>query len=138
MGKRIDQFSEDLRLKLTNVDSGLSSLKAKIDGRAEHAEQAVRSHLDSVRRRADQSRAKVAAAQAEIVTWAKDREAATGDKIAEWKAKRETAKLQDRADKAERHASATAEVAAAAVDDAEAAALEGWLARQDAKAAQPA
>jgi len=34
MGQHIDQFCDDLRLKLTNIESGLSSLKSKIDGKA--------------------------------------------------------------------------------------------------------
>ena len=33
MGQRIDQFCETLHLKLTNVDSNISALKAKIDGK---------------------------------------------------------------------------------------------------------
>src|SRR5260370_14731092 len=102
MGQRIDQFCEDLRLKLTNTDSGLSGLKAKIDGKAEHAEQEVRSHLDKVRKRLEQGRAKIAADKAEIKNWADSQKAATSDKIAEWKANREASKLQNRADKAER------------------------------------
>jgi hypothetical protein len=44
--------------------------------------------------------------------------------------------LQSRADKAERYAAAAAALAAAAVDEAEQAVLESWLARRDAQAAQ--
>jgi hypothetical protein len=44
--------------------------------------------------------------------------------------------LQGRTDSAELYASATADVAVAAVDDAEQASLEAWLARQDADLAQ--
>jgi hypothetical protein len=137
MGQRIDQFCEDLRLKLTNTDSGLSGLKAKIDGKAEHAEQEVRSHLDKVRKRLEQGRAKIAADKAEIKNWADTQKTATSDKIAEWKANREASKLQNRADTAERYAAATADIAVAALDDAEEAALEAWLARQDANSVQP-
>jgi hypothetical protein len=136
MSQRIDEFCENLRLKLTNIDSGLAGLKAKIDGKAQHAEQEARSHLDKVQRRIEQGRAKVSAAQAEVTSWVEDRKTVTADKIAEWKAKRETSKLQNRADKAERYAAAAMDVALAAVDDAERAALEAWLARQDADAAQ--
>ena len=32
MSERIDQFCENLRIKLTSVDSNMASLKAKIDG----------------------------------------------------------------------------------------------------------
>jgi chromosome segregation ATPase len=136
MGQRIDQFCEDLRRKLTNIDSGLEGLKTKIDGKAQHAEQDVRGHLEKVQRRIEQDRAKVSAARAEMKDWVEGRKIATTDKIAEWKAKRETSKLQNRADQAERYAASAIAVGLAAVDEAEQAALEAWLARQDANAAQ--
>jgi hypothetical protein len=136
MGQRIDQFCEDLRLKLTNIDSGLVGLKAKIDGKAQHAEQEVSSHLERVQRRIQQDRAKVSTAHAEVKNWLEDRKNITTDKIAEWKAKRETSKLQNRADQAERYAAAAIDVALATVDEAEQAALEAWLARQDANSAK--
>jgi len=53
-------------------------------------------------------------------------------KIAEWKAKAETAHLKHRADLAERYAQATIAAAMAALDEAEQATLEAWLARADA------
>src|ERR1700730_7067284 len=87
VSQRIDQFCENLRLKLTNIDSGLHGLKAKIDGKAQQAEQEVRSHLEKVQRRIEQGRAKVLVAQTEVTNWAEDRKTATADKIAEWKAK---------------------------------------------------
>jgi predicted nucleic acid-binding Zn-ribbon protein len=136
MGARIDQFSEDLRQKLTIADSGLDGLKAKINGKAAHVEQDVQSHLDRVHKRVEQGQAKIAAAQAEIKDWADEKKAATSDKIAEWKAKRNLSKLQGRADKAERYAAAASVVAVAALDEAEEAALEAWLARRDVNSAQ--
>lgn len=136
MGQRIDQFCEDLRLKLTNIDSGLSGLKAKIDGKAEAAEQDVRSHLDQVHRRVEQDRAKVSAAKTDVKNWVAKEKTETSATIAQWKAKHEASKLQDRADQAERYAAAAADVAVAALDEAEQAALEAWLARQDADSVQ--
>lgn len=132
MGQRIDQFCENLRQKLTMTASGLDGLKAKIDGKATHVEQDVQSHLERVNKRIEQGRAKVSAAQANMKNWAEQRKAATNEKIAEWKAKRELGKLQGRADDAEGYAAATIDVAGAAVDEAEKASLEAWLARQDA------
>ncbi len=136
MGKRIDQFCDELRLKLTNVDSNMDGLKAKIDGQVQNAEQDVRNHLDKVQKRVAQGRAKVSAAQADVKNWVDERKADTSDKIAEWKAKREIGKLQSRADKAERYAAAAIDITLAALDDAEQASLEAWLARQDLDSAQ--
>ena len=137
MGQRIDQFSEDLRLKLTNIESGLSSLKSKIDGKAQNVQQDVRSHLDRLQKRVEQGRGKVSASQAEVKNWVEEKKTATNEKIAEWKAKRETSKLQNRADNAERYAAAAFDIAVAALDDAEQASLEAWLAREDANAVLP-
>ena len=136
MGARIDQFCEDLRQKLTIADSGLDGLKAKINSNTVHVEQDVQSHLDRVHKRVEQGRARVTAAQADIKEWADAKKAATGDNVAAWKAKRELSKLQDRADSAERYAASASAVAVAALDEAEQASLEAWLARRDADSSQ--
>lgn len=136
MSQRIDQFCEDLRVKLTNIEGALKGVKGKIEGKAQHAEQEVRSHLERVRGRIEQDRAKASAARAEVNAWVEGRKVTTAEKIAEWKTKREISKLQNRADQAERYAAAAEVIALAAVDEAEQAAVEAWLARQDADAAQ--
>ncbi len=136
MGERIDQFRETLRIKLKSIDNNMESLKAKIEGKARTAEQDVRSHLDGVKKRIEQDRTKVTTAQADIKKWVEERKATTSEKIAEWKTKRQMAKLQSRAESAERYAAGAAVVALAAVDEAEQASLEAWLARQDADSAQ--
>jgi hypothetical protein len=136
MGQHIDQFCEELRVKLARIDDGLDDLKTKINGKAEGAEQVVRNHLDEVEKRIDGGRAKIETAQSEVKNWVDERKTVTRDKVAEWKTKRETNKLHNRADRAERYAAAASEIAGAAVDEAERAALEAWLARQDAISAQ--
>jgi hypothetical protein len=137
MAQHLDQFSKDLRLKLTNVESGLESLKGKIDGKIDTAEQEVRKYLDSVRKRIDQNHPKITAAEVEIKTWLDAEKATASEKIAEWKAKLETSKLQNRADLAEQYARAALVMALAAVDNVERAVLEAWLARRDAKTVSP-
>ena len=136
MGQRIDQFCENLRQKLTMTDSGLEGLKTKIDAKKANVEQDVQSHLDRVRNRIEQNQAKLAAAQTNMKNWADERKATTSAQIADWKTKRDVAKLQSRAGKAEDYAAAAIDVAVAAVDEAEKASLEAWLARADADAAQ--
>ena len=136
MSERIDQFCENLRAKLTNVDDNIQALKAKIDSKAQTAEQEVRTRLDAVKKRIDQERPKVAAAQADIKKWIEERKATINKKIAEWKAKSEQARLKNWADFAESYAGAAAALALAAVDEAEQASLEAWLARKDADTSQ--
>jgi chromosome segregation ATPase len=119
MSQRIDQFCEDLRLNLTKIDSSLSGLKAKIEGKAQNAEQEARSHLEKVQKRIEQNRTKLSSAQSELKNWVEEQKTATRDKVAEWRTKRETSKLQTRADKGERYAAAAIVVAMAAADEAE-------------------
>jgi hypothetical protein len=88
--------------------------------------------LESVKKRIEQDRTKLKTAQTDIKKWVDEFKAASNEKIAEWKAKREKAKLQSRAEIAEGYAVAAAVVALTAVDEAEQAALEAWLARKDA------
>ena len=133
MSERIDQFCENLRIKLTSIDKKMQQLKAKIDSKAQTAEQEVRIQLDAVKKRLTQDRTKVETAQADVKKWVDEFKLASNEKIAEWKAKREKAQMQGRAENAERYAVAAAVVALAAVDEAEQAALEAWLARKDAE-----
>jgi hypothetical protein len=135
MSQRIDQFCENLRQKLTMTDSGLEGLKNKIGTKAGHVEQDVQNHLDRVHTRIEQGRAKLTTAQADMKSWAEERKAITSAKIAEWKAKRDLDKLRRRADSAERYAAAAIDVVVAVIDEAEQAALEAWLAREDADTA---
>ena len=132
MSQSIDRFCEELRIKLTAIDDRLRGLKAKIDGGIQHAEQEVREQLERAHGRLEQQQARLAAAKSEIKNWAETEKATTRDQVAAWKAARETARLQRRADDTERYAAAMIEVAVAALDEAEQASLEAWLARQDA------
>ena len=132
MGQRIDQFCETFRVKLTNIDTGFDALNAKIGGKAQDAQAAVRGHLEKVQKRIDQDREKVSAANIRAKNWVEARKSATAEKIAQWKAERATDKLQDRAASAEEYAEDAIYVALAAIDEAERAALEAWLARHEA------
>ncbi len=45
MAKSIDQFSEEMRTKLSKVETGLHDLKAKIDSKASNVEKDARNDL---------------------------------------------------------------------------------------------
>ena len=136
MSERIDQFCENLRVKLTGIENNMQALKSKIDAKARTAEQDVRNELEGVKKRMEQDRTKVAAAQADIKKWAEECRTASNEKIAEWKAKSEKARLQSRANLAEKYALGAAVVALEAVSQAQQASLEAWLARKDAETAK--
>src|SRR5258706_4706815 len=76
-GQQIDEFYENLRAKLTDAKSRVDSLKAKIEAKAQNAEQEARSHLDQVQKRIEQDRTKVLAAQAEVRNWVEAKKSAT-------------------------------------------------------------
>jgi hypothetical protein len=87
--------------------------------------------LDAIKNRIAEDRTKLETAQADVKKWVYDFKLASNEKIAEWKAKRDEAKLQIRAEIAERYAVAAAVVALTAMDEAEQAAIEAWLARAE-------
>jgi hypothetical protein len=128
----MERFRNELRRKLANVDGVLEHLKSKIETNRQQAEDAVRVYLAKVRIAIDHNRAKLAAAEAQMSQWVEARTTTPSEAVAVWKRKHELSKLQDRALLAERNAAAAREIAMAALDDAEEAALEAWLARRDA------
>jgi hypothetical protein len=132
MNHRIDQFRETLRLKLMQADSDLSTLKGQFEAKAETAERDARASLDAVTKRIEQAEPMILAAQAEVEKWMSEQKAVARDSVAELKLKGETAKLKARAEIAESYAMAAVDVAVAAIDGAEKATLQAWLARRDA------
>lgn len=130
------QFSEDLRARLANIDSGLKSLKAKVDGDATQAEAEARNQLAKVSTDIQANKPKVAAAEAQLTQWVKAEKAATAQLVAEWKTTKDFSKLQARAAEAQRYAAAARDIAVAALDSAHQAALEAYLANKDAAGAR--
>jgi hypothetical protein len=58
-----------LRLKLTGIDNEMQSSKAKIDAKLKTAGQDVQTQLSAVKKRIEQDRAKVEAAQNDMKEW---------------------------------------------------------------------
>ncbi|MGA7330023.1 MAG: hypothetical protein WBX25_37445 [Rhodomicrobium sp.] len=135
MVKQPKQIIESLRSALATIESGLNDLKTKIGAKAKSSEQEVRGQLEHLQQRKEQDRSKVLEAKAKVKDWAEARNIETRTKINEWKARNELTNLQNRADRAEIYAAACMDIAAAAVHDAEEAALEAWIAWLDANSA---
>ena len=135
MGPHIDAFCGEICLKLVDIDEELRHLKITIREKARHAEPEVRSQLEKVMKRFACNQPKVAAARAQVEYWIKDRAKDAlrfrNDEIPEDRNR----KLKWPAD-ADRYAAACIDLAIAAVDEAERAALEAWLAREDANSSQ--
>ena len=130
--QNLDQFSDDLRARLANIDSGLQSLKSQVDGDARQAEAEARRQLAKLSSDIEANKPKLAAAEAQVTQWVQAQQAGTTQKVAEWKATQDFSKLQARAAQAERYAAAARAIAVAALNGAHQAALEAYLANKDA------
>jgi hypothetical protein len=135
MGPHIDAFCGDICLKLVDIDEELRHLKITIREKARHAGPEVRSQLEKVMKRIASSQPRVAAARAQVEHWIKDRAKDAlrfrNDEIPEDRNR----KLKWAAE-ADRYAAACIDLAIAAVDEAERAALEAWLVREDANSSR--
>jgi hypothetical protein len=134
--QNLNQFAEDVRARLASVDTGLKSLKTKVDGDAKRAEAEARNQLAKVSADLEASKPKLAAAEALMTQWVEAQKTATTQKVADWKATQDFGKLQARAAQAERYAAAARDVAVAALTGAHQAALEAYLANNDASTAR--
>jgi hypothetical protein len=134
--QNLNQFAEDVRARLASVDTGLKSLKTKVDGDAKRAEAEARNQLAKVSADLEASKPELAAAEALMTQWVEAQKTATTQKVADWKATQDFGKLQARAAQAERYAAAARDVAVAALTGAHQAALEAYLANNDASTAR--
>jgi hypothetical protein len=137
MNEKIDSFSKELRTKVDGVDKRLKDLKAHAKDATEKAKVEAKAQLAALDNRAKDHRAKVQSAEAKTKAWIEEKKTATGEKIAGWKAQHDVKRLAAHANSAEHYAVASMELAAAAVDEAERAAVEAVVSRMDADAAQP-
>ena len=136
MGEKFDKSCSDLRTKIDDADKHLKSLQASAKNAGQKARDDAKAHLATLENKAKEQQAKIEESETKVKAWAQQKKAITADKIAEWKAQRQVKKLNDRADDAESYAVATMQVASAAIDEAERAAIEAVVARIDADAVQ--
>jgi hypothetical protein len=135
MNEKSDNFSKELRTKLDEVDKRLKDLKSTAKAATVKANAEAKSQLAALEKRAKDERAKAQAAEAKAKAWLEEKKSATGEKIAAWRAQHDVKKLAGHADSAEQYAAASIQLAVAAVDEAERAAVEAVVARMDADAA---
>jgi hypothetical protein len=117
------------------LDEELQFLKITIRKKARRAEPEVRSQLEKVTKRIACNQSKVAAARVQVEQWvtdkAKDDLRFRNEKIPE-----DRNRNPRRAAEADRYAAACIDLAIAAVDEAERAALEAWLVREEANSSR--
>jgi hypothetical protein len=136
MNAKVDQFTDKLRDRLNTIESRLESAKADMQSLANQGEQALRLKLDEARAKIHAQKERVDQARANLTAWGQQKLAETTEAVSQWKAKRETRKLNARADRAEAYAADAIEYAVASIDEAAAAILDAVVTRLDADAAK--
>ncbi len=132
MGRRVDQFCDELRDRLRSVESRVNHLKANIGGDREATKAAIDRKIDEAKAGLNGRKDDVEAARARMQARLEAKQTETEDRIAEWKLNRESEKLERRAEDSEAYAAWAILVAAAAIGEADLAALEAIEARVDA------
>jgi chromosome segregation ATPase len=136
MSQRVDQFCDRLREQLNAIEGRIQSVKTDVQALPAKAGKALRDKRDEARTKVEAQKERVEKARADLKVWGEQKVAETKEAISEWKAKRETRKLQARADRSEAYAEAAVLLALASIDEAEEAILDAVAARKDADAAQ--
>jgi hypothetical protein len=135
MSEKFNNFCSELRTKINDADKRIKDLKASAVGAGEKAKLEAKAQLAALENKAKEQKARAAAADAKAKAWVEEKKTMTHDKIAQWKEQRDVKRLAARADLSEHYAVTAMEIAAAAVDEAERAAVEAVVARMDADGA---
>ena len=133
MSDKINQFCYKLKDRLHAAEGGLQSVKTSLEALPKKTEQSLRASLDEVQAKFHAEKDHVERIQADLSVRAAHKIEETRDAINEWKTKRETHKLNKRAERKESHAVDALDNALAAISYAEEAILEAAVARVEAK-----
>ncbi|HEX2473652.1 MAG TPA: hypothetical protein VHK01_02835 [Lacipirellulaceae bacterium] len=136
MSARVDKFCDQLRDRLNELEDQLGALKTNVQKLPQQGEVALQKCLKDSRSRIEEQKKKVEQARASLKDRAEQKIAQAKEAIKEWKAKREVAKLNSRADRAEQYAAAALFIATGALVEAEEAIIEALVARKDADAVE--
>jgi membrane protein involved in colicin uptake len=136
MSEKFNNFCSELRTKINDADKRIKDLKATAVSASEKAKIEAKAQLAALENKAKEQKARTAATEAKVKAWVEEKKTMTHDKIAQWKEQRDVKRLTGRADLSEHYAVTAMEVATAAVDEAERAAVEAVVARMDANGVQ--
>lgn len=128
MTDAITKFNVELQAHLKEVQNRLAALNSQAAAGAEHANNELHRQVSALDERIHKAKDAVEAANTEMKKWVADSITA----ISEWKSKNDVGRLNTRADRADRYALASSQVAVASVEAAERAALDARLARLEA------
>jgi hypothetical protein len=132
MSTKVDQFSNKLRDRLDTIEGRLKSVKTNIQDLSGQADKALRDKLTAAQNKLRAEKERIEQTRANLKARAEQKMTDTKEAVSEWKAKRETRKLNNRADQAETCAADAIDYAVASIDEAEEAILYAAVARLDA------
>src|ERR1700676_1586003 len=132
MSEKFNNFCSELRTRINDADKRIKELKANAVGASEKAKLEAKAQLAGLENKAKEQKARTAAAEAKVKSWVEEKKTMTQDKISQWKEQRDAKRLGARADLSDHYAATAMEIATAAVDEAERAAVEAVVARMDA------
>ncbi len=126
--QKLEQHVDVARKKLDDLKQDLASLH-------EEDREALRQKSEEIHRQVEAQKERSRQVRADLASWEREKASHTKEAVASWRQKRETRKLQSRADRAEDYAVNAIVVAVMDADEAEEAVLEAVAARIDAAAA---
>jgi len=132
MSETVDQFCENLRVKLTGMENRLSDFQTEVKSDRESMKAAIDVKIDETKASLNSAKDDAQAARSRMSALVEEKKAETKDEIAQWKHNREAGKLERRAEDLEAYATWAVLVAADALDEADLATLQAISARLDA------
>jgi hypothetical protein len=132
MNSNTDQFQKDLRANLSIIVTSCDRFIAIVNEMMSGTEQKLLEQLMEIDNAIEQNRTRIAAARAEFDRSIETDKLETSKKVSNWKAKRQTDRLHARADRYERCAKTSVEIAAATMDEAGQWVFRALLARKEA------
>ena len=133
MTNQIDEMGKKLHIKLDTGLEQLKTMKVHLDTAAKEAESTIKGKLDASKAVLEEKKHTAQAAKEKIADLLQEKMKESKDSVAEWKEKRDTKKLEKRAERAEKHAEACVDVALYSFLEAEKAILTAVSARQEAE-----
>jgi hypothetical protein len=135
MSIAIDNFTKNLHDNLEAVEDRVKSLRESIQSAPKKTQIEIESQLDEAKVKLDAKKKEFDDYRAKLKAQFEEKESEVKSHVEEWKTSRKAKKLEDRADKAENHATTVTFLAIATLEEAEKATLEAITARLDAEAA---
>ena len=136
MSEKINEFCENLRVKLTKVENHLNRVGEDIKQVSEQAADKIRLKIDEAKATHEQNVQKVNDAKMKLEERLQAKKEEVGADVEAWKTNREIDKLEKRAVNAEGYAEIAIDLAAASVVEADLATLEAVVARLEANDAK--